>query len=84
MVRDVASGQLMYLKEDDQEPGGLDENPENVAETDAFKDVVKDAITQLSQREQLFMALFYQEELNLKEIAKCWVLVNREPVSSIV
>lgn len=84
MVRDVASGQLMYLNEDDQEPGGLDEDPENVAETDAFKDVVKDAITQLSQREQLFMALFYQEELNLKEIAKYWVLVNREPVSSIV
>ena len=84
MVRDVASGQLMYLNEDDQEPGGRDENPENVAETDAFKDVVKDAITQLSQREQLFMALFYQEELNLKEIAKYWVLVNREPVSSIV
>ena len=84
MFRDVASGQLMYLNEDDQEPGGLDENPENVAETDAFKDVVKDAITQLSQREQLFMALFYQEELNLKEIAKYWVLVNREPVSSIV
>ena len=74
----------MYLNEDDQEPGGLDEDPENVAETDAFKDVVKDAITQLSQREQLFMALFYQEELNLKEIAKYWVLVNREPVSSIV
>ena len=48
MVRDVASGQLMYLNEDDQEPGGLDEKPENVAETDAFKDVVKDAITQLS------------------------------------
>ena len=84
MLRDVASGQLMYLNEDDQEPGGLDEDPENVAETDAFKDVVKDAITQLSQREQLFMALFYQEELNLKEIAKYWVLVNREPVSSIV
>ena len=84
MFRDVASGQLMYLNEDDQEPGGLDEDPENVAETDAFKDVVKDAITQLSQREQLFMALFYQEELNLKEIAKYWVLVNREPVSSIV
>jgi len=74
----------MYLNEDDQEPGGLDEDPENGAETDAFKDVVKDAITQLSQREQLFMALFYQEELNLKEIAKYWVLVNREPVSSIV
>ena len=74
----------MYLNEDDQEPGGLDEDPENVAETDAFKDIVKDAITQLSQREQLFMALFYQEELNLKEIAKYWVLVNREPVSSIV
>ena len=74
----------MYLNEDDQEPGGLDEDPENVAETDAFKDVVKDAITQLSQREQLFMALYHQEELNLKEIAKYWVLVNREPVSSIV
>ena len=74
----------MYLNEDDQEPGGLDEDPENVAETDAFKDIVKDAITQLSQREQLFMALFYQEEPNLKEIAKYWVLVNREPVSSIV
>ena len=59
MVRDVASGQLMYVNEDDKEPGGLDENPEDVAETDAFKDVVKDAITQLSQREQLFMALFY-------------------------
>ena len=74
----------MYLNEDDQEPGGLDENPEDVAETDAFKDVVKDAITQLSEREQLFMALYYQEELNLKEIARYWVLVNREPVSSIV
>mgnify|MGYP003332267318 CR=1 FL=1 len=48
MVRDVASGQLMYLDEGDQGPGGPDQNPEDVAETDAFKDVVKDAITQLS------------------------------------
>ena len=30
------------------------------------------------------MALFYQEELNLKEIARYWVLVNREPGSSIM
>ena len=59
MVRDVAIGQLMYLNEDDQEPGGLDENPEDVAETDAFKDVVKDAITQLSERKQLFMELYH-------------------------
>ena len=84
MVRDVASGQLMYLNEDDPEPGGLDENPEDVAETDAFKDVVKDAITQLSERKQLLMALYHQEELNLKKIARYWVSVNREPVRSMV
>ena len=74
----------MYLNEDDQEPGGLDENPEDVAEPDAFKDVVKDAITQLSERKQLFMALYHQEELNLKKIARYWVSVNREPVRSMV
>ena len=49
----------MYVNEDDQEPGGLDENPEDLAETDAFKDVVKDAITQLSERKQLFMELYH-------------------------
>lgn len=70
MVRDVASGQLMYLDEDDQEPGGPDENPEDVAQSDGFKDAVKDAITLLPEREQLFMALYYQEELNLKEIGQ--------------
>ena len=70
----------MYLSEDDQEPDGLDENPEDVAETDAFKD----AITQLSEREQLVMALYYQKELNQNEIARYWVSVNREPVRSII
>ena len=49
-----------------------------------MKNVVKDAITQLSEREQLFMALYYQEELNLKEIARYWVSVNREPVRSMM
>ena len=70
MVRDNASGQLMYLDEDDQEPGGPDENPEYVAESDGFKDAIKEAITRLPEREQLFMALYYQEELNLKEIGQ--------------
>ncbi|THB74313.1 MAG: RNA polymerase sigma factor FliA [Gammaproteobacteria bacterium] len=45
-------------------------NPVNVLQKHGFKAGLADAIGNLSERDQLIMSLYYEEELNLKEIGE--------------
>lgn len=75
MVGDAASSRLFSL---DDGQGGADwrdtlvsedaVGPERLFEGHAFKRAVADAIESLPERERLVMALYYDEELTLKEV----------------
>lgn len=47
---------------------GID-GPDEAAEDDAFRSALAEAIAGLPERESLVMSLYYEQELNLKEIA---------------
>lgn len=47
---------------------GDDPGPDQRVQNDAFRQALADAISALPEREKLVMALYYDEELNLKEI----------------
>jgi RNA polymerase sigma factor for flagellar operon FliA len=51
--------------EDDQE---ADENPAEMMEDERFRSALTAVIDGLPERERMVMALYYQEELNLKEV----------------
>jgi RNA polymerase sigma factor for flagellar operon FliA len=61
---------------------GADIGPMNRAEKDAFVGSLADAIKTLPEREQLVLALYYDEELNLKEIGQI-LEVSESRVSQI-
>lgn len=70
MARDVASSQLLYMDDDGPEQCVESENPVSLLQDDGLKQAVIGAIDGLPEREKLVMALYYQEELNLKEIGE--------------
>lgn len=70
MSRQVASSQLVHFDMEVDEPGESMESPESIFEEELFKGAIRHAIDDLPEREKLFVALYYQEELNLKEIGK--------------
>ena len=49
---------------------GVEPSPVAHAEKDAFKFALASAIESLPEREKLVLALYYDEELNLKEIGE--------------
>ena len=59
-VGDVMRGQV----------GGVHAGPFEGLQKEAFKGALSDAIAGLPEREQLVMALYYDEELNLREIGQ--------------
>lgn len=75
MVQDAARGQLIsldaQLEEHDGEPrlaaqGGV--TPAREFEHGAFREALGGAIGDLPEREQLVLSLYYEQELNLREI----------------
>ncbi len=71
MAQDVASGQLMYIDDDATDSfESAEEDPFGQLEDSEMKGAVMDAIDRLPEKERLVMALYYQEELNLKEIGE--------------
>ena len=50
------------------DPGGNEATPHQHVEDDAFRSNLAAAIQELPERERLILALYYDEELNLKEI----------------
>lgn len=79
MLRDASSSRLFSYEEtfgDDENslelagPGSDHASPLETIQRDALKQSMSRAITQLPEREQLVLALYYDEELNLKEIGQ--------------
>lgn len=74
LKRDSANSQILSLDQSEEDPGfqnrlkSLQNDPlENLHNND-FKDSLAEAIASLAEREQMVMSLYYNEELNLKEI----------------
>ena len=71
-----AAGSRMFSLDDERMSGDWHESlageseatPEMLCEGQAFKRAVADAIEELPERERLVMALYYDEELTLKEV----------------
>jgi len=77
MVADSAAGKLFSLDQMSEagDPrseieGGMGEDPFAALEDDELRQALATQISQLPEREAMVMALYYDEELNLKEIGK--------------
>lgn len=79
MLRDSTTGRLFSYEEtfgnedsdiDASESSSAFISPMEGVQRDALKQSLAQAITQLPEREQLVLALYYDEELNLKEIGQ--------------
>lgn len=79
MLRDSTTGRLFSYEEtfgnedsdiDASESSSAFISPMEGVQRDALKQSLARAITQLPEREQLVLALYYDEELNLKEIGQ--------------
>lgn len=90
LLRDSVESRLFSVDEltssDGDGPGeqliGVDPGPMKVTEKDAFVSSLADAIKTLPERERLVLALYYDEELNLKEIGQI-LEVSESRVSQI-
>jgi RNA polymerase sigma factor for flagellar operon FliA len=79
LLGDCGGNQLIYYEDFHAEEGGHDhfldhyqaddgEDPLSALIEAGFQDAVVAAITALPEREKLLMGLYYEQELNLKEI----------------
>jgi len=78
MLGDARGAQLVYIDDlggRDSDEGFLDrhapEEPTSMVEllkSDEFRDALTNAVGQLPEREQMVMAMYYEQDLNLKEI----------------
>lgn len=91
IIKDASIGQLSSLEDTfvDTEPedqsvfGHHGDTPEKASQHQAFKNALIGAIDSLPEREQLVVALYYNEELNLKEIGQV-IEVGESRVSQIL
>lgn len=78
MLSDTSSSRLFSFDEsfaEDNHPASLVAagefaNPQETVSRDLLKQSLAEAITQLPEREKMVLALYYDEELNLKEIGQ--------------
>lgn len=75
MVADSARTQVlsMSVEEDEKGIGEIaddSDGPEALVERDDFQRALTDAIKELPERERLVMSLYYEQEMNLREIGK--------------
>jgi RNA polymerase sigma factor for flagellar operon FliA len=49
-------------------PDAPEDGPETTLEEDQFREAIAAAIAQLPERERLVLSLYYEQELNLREI----------------
>jgi RNA polymerase sigma factor FliA len=75
IIQDALGCQLLRLNDaDDGEDSALDRltdgapDPESSALSDSLRQAIIDAIMELPERERLVLSLYYEQELNLKEI----------------
>jgi RNA polymerase sigma factor for flagellar operon FliA len=77
MVESAASSRILSYEQlaGDPEraallPDAPEDGPETVLEGDQFREAVADAIATLPERERLVLSLYYEQELNLREIGQ--------------
>lgn len=78
ILQDTSSARLFSYEESASDDESRPEKPTSIGleaptdafERDALKQSLAQAITQLPEREQLVLSLYYDEELNLKEIGQ--------------
>lgn len=77
MVESAASSRLLSYEQlaDDPERASMlpetpEDGPETVLEGDQFREALARAITTLPERERLVLSLYYDDELNLREIGE--------------
>ncbi len=72
LLEDTVSGQVLSLEshiEDHGEPNvATGRSPQRALEVGEFRQALAEAIGQLPEREQLVLSLYYEQELNLREI----------------
>lgn len=74
ILQDVAASRVFSIDHDDSESGdgpelpGDEPSPLAVLQEAGFQEALTEAIAALPEREQLVMQLYYDEELNLREI----------------
>jgi RNA polymerase sigma factor for flagellar operon FliA len=74
LIEDASRGQVVSLESRIEDQGELDTiakggpNPQQVLERTQFGEELGKAIALLPEREQLVLSLYYEQELNLKEI----------------
>ncbi len=74
LMEDAARGQVLSLESRVEDHGELDTiarggpNPQQLLECSQFGSALSEAISHLPEREQLVLSLYYEQELNLKEI----------------
>jgi RNA polymerase sigma factor for flagellar operon FliA len=74
---EIVTEEVMSIADDDSQ------RPDVMVEEAEFMDAVTDAISELPEREQLVMQLYYVEEMNLKEIGEV-LGVSESRVSQIL
>jgi len=76
VLRDAATAKVFSIDYSDPErgeapePAGDEPPPLSRVEDEGFHDALADAIRNLPEREQLVMSLYYDDELNLREIGE--------------
>ena len=77
MVESAASSRLLSYEQlaGDPErsamlPEAPEEGPETMLEEDQFRDALAQAVAGLPERERLVLSLYYDDELNLREIGE--------------
>jgi len=75
IMRDSANSRMFSIDQADDEGHGLnlssnDKDPSGVLFKEGFTSALAKCISELPEREQLVMSLYYNEELNLKEIGQ--------------
>jgi RNA polymerase sigma factor for flagellar operon FliA len=75
LVADSARTQVLSLSGDSDDEEGRDvadenDGPEDVVEREDFRRALGEAINQLPERERLVMSMYYDQELNQREIGK--------------
>ncbi len=76
ILQDVSAAKVFSIDQEDpgtgepHEPAGHEPGPLAVLQDEAFQGDLAQAIRELPEREQLVMALYYDEELNLREIGE--------------
>ena len=73
MTREISAYKSVSFQEDtvlDDLPGEESENPLHSLEEADEKSIIKSMLQRLPKREQIILALYYNDQMNLKEIAE--------------